>query len=616
MSLDAVQNKNNIYVDPAQNNADANRAEKAWFSPTSNTSSVENTEQSVDDVKQAQESAKQQMIDKAISDTIKGTGLTLDEVKKMFASFIDNKSSEFNKEALQKALNCLKYAIEDSRDVNGKFDKEKFQKIFGCYVLMTMTSDKKNVSCDDARKVMNMSLIQFVTANNPNLKNKKNITATDVKESLKIFVKKNFTQEKLQELANAPESAKSAIKSMFGMLLDNCKSDEINMLFTAFVMLLQDQDMVQYVPELIKGVCEHLKNDKTGRLQKFLNEDLDNILIKLGFSKDTIKKLKDLGLFESINADNIGDLLTGGLQFLQEINPDELTILIEALNILSQDGELSKEQINVLEKYKPQLDQLIAVIGKIANNPELLQGHEELFQKIQNLLGETGLGDYVFNGIQALFEQSPELFTNCTSKDDLIKILNKLTDNQYGKAVGDTNPENLCKDNSTNETSGFGMPQRTTEESFWSALTRQNNITQTINEANKNNQPEFFVLTNKKDKKSFAQLVSTPHDILLSVRTLSAKDLHEYLSNNDIKIDDILSSYKDLTSSAKLYVNKLIEIMSPAEQSFRLDGMANTETLEIIRHAHLNPEDLNLALDFASQKELEKMEEEKSAFSI
>ena len=614
MTLDAVQNKNNIYVDSAQNNADVNRTEKALFSPAAGASATENTEQSVYALKQAQEAAKQQAIDKAINDVIKGTGLLLDEVKKMFASFIDKKSSDFNKEALQKALNCLKYAIEDSRDVNGKFDKEKFQKIFGCYVFMTMMSDKKNVSCDDARKVMNMSLIQFVTVHNPNLKGKKNFTAADVKDSLKIFVKKNFTQEKLQELANAPESAKSAIKSMFGMLLDNCKPDELNMLFKAFVMLLQDQEMVQHVPVLIKEVCDNLKNDKTGRLEQFLNNDLGSILESLGFKPATIEKLKQLGLFENINADNIGDLLTGGLQFLQEINPDELAILIEALNILSQDGELSQKQIDVLNKYKPQLDQLISVIGKVANNPELLQGHEELFQKIQKLLGEKGLDNYVYNGIRSLFEQFPELFNNCASQDDLTKILNKLTDNHYSKTVGDTNPDNLYKGSNNSENSDFGLPQRTSAENYWSALSKQNEIAQTILEANKSNEPEFLVLTTaSKNKKS--EGVTIPWQKYQSVKSLTADDIFEGLSNNDIDIDYVLDNYKDLSHSAKLFVNKLIEIMSPAEQSFRLDGMANSDALDIIRHAHLNPEDLNLALDFASRKELEQMEEERQITS-
>ena len=49
--------------------------------------------------------------------------------------------------------------------------------------------------------------------------------------------------------------------------------------------------------------------------------------------------------------------------------------------------------------------------------------------------------------------------------------------------------------------------------------------------------------------------------------------------------------------------------MSPAEQNFRLDGMPNSEAVDIIKHSNINPDDLKLALDFASRKELEKLEE-------
>lgn len=612
----SVQSKQNAYVDSAQNNSAtntdvgnhlANRTGGAPYVASDKNADIEN-------VKKQQEAIKQQQIEKAIREVINGTGLSFEEAKNMLASL--NKSNEsFNSSTVTKALTCLKYAIEDCT-FNGKLDKEKLQKVFGCYVFMTMTPDKKHLSCDEARKVMNMSLVQFVSAHNPSLKGKNNLTAEDVKESLKIFVKKNFTRDKLEQLAAAPDEAKNAIKSMFGMLLGNCKSEELNLLFKAFVMLLQDQDMEKYVPELIKGVCEHLKNDNTGKLQKFLNDDLYNILGDLGFNKDTIDKLKQLGLFNSINADNIEELLTGGLNFLKSIQPEELEILIDAVNIISEGGELTPKQIEILNKYKPQLDQLIIVIGKIANNPELLQGHEDLFNQIQKILQENGLDRYIYSNIQSFFEQFSDLFNNCQSKDDLAKILNKLTDNKYSEAIGDTNPDNLYKANTSTTESEFGLPQRTTPEDYMSSLVRRNDYNQIIIDNNKSNEPEFYVLKNKTEKSgNVMDFILTPWKKYQAVKTLTAKDLFEGLTKNDIDIGYILDNYKDLTHSAKLFINKLIEIMSPAEQNFRLDGMPNSEVIDIIKHSKIDPKDLKLSLDFASNKELERIEENKAAAS-
>lgn len=604
----SLQDKQYTYVDSTQNTVAANSVVGNHLA--NGTAGALNIEPLKDNGKSGINDAKKQYIDKAISEIIKGTGLTLEEAKKMLAVLNkDNKS--LDAETLTKVLNCLKYAIEDCT-LNGKLDKEKLQKVFGCYVFMTVMSDKKKMSCDDARKVMNMSLVQFVAAHNPNIKGKKNLTANDVKESLRIFIKHSFTPQKLQELKEVPESAKNTIKSMFGILLSNCKQDELNLLFEAFVMLLQDDDIVEHIPVLITEVCNNLKNDKTGKLKKFLTQDLEKILLGLGFDKQSIQKLKEFGLMQNINENNIEELLNSGLKFLQTIDPKHLPILLEALEASLKGEKLSRVQIDILDKYKPQLDQLISVIGAIANNPALIKGHEELFKQIQQILQDTKLDNYLYISVQDLFNQYPDLFNNCKDKDDLAKILNKLTDNKFSAAVGDSNPDNLYNGSTSEKTGNLGFEQTCTSDNYWTALARQNDLSQTLYIQNKSNEPEYIVLKNTESSEKKALFI-TPWQKYQSVKNLSVKDLYEGLSKKTINIDVVLDNYKDLSRGAKLFVNKLIEIMSPAEQNFRLDGMPSSAAIDIIKHSNINPEDLKLALDYASRKELEKFEEQKAA---
>ena len=59
------------------------------------------------------------------------------------------------------------------------------------------------------------------------------------------------------------------------------------------------------------------------------------------------------------------------------------------------------------------------------------------------------------------------------------------------------------------------------------------------------------------------------------------------------------------------FVNKLVEIMSPGQQNYFLNGIKNTIVLAIIRHTNIDPSKLELALDYASQKEVDRIMEEK-----
>ena len=596
----SIQNKQKIYVDSAQNVSAANSVVGNHLA--NGTAGITEVEPISNEIKSKIDDTKQKTIDKAILDVIKGTSLTLEEAKKMLEVLNNNKSSDLDNK-LKQALNCLKYAIEDCT-FKGKLDKEKLQKVFGCYVLMTMTPDKKQISCDEARKVMNMSLVQFVTAFNPALKGKKDLSAKDVKDSLKVFIKHSFFFFFLEEFKNAPESAKNTIKSLFGTMLDNCKPEELNLLFEAFVMLLQDEDIAEHVPALISEVCENLKNDKTGRLKQFLTVDLEKILLRLGFEPASIEKLKQFGLMKNINADNIEELMTGCLKFLQNIKPAELTILLEALDCCLQGKELTEEQAKVLNNNKDQLNNLITVIGSVANNPELIKGKEELFNKIQKLLGETKLDLFIYSNIQNLFNQFPELFENCKTHDDLAKVLNKLTDNKYSQAVGDKNPDNLyCPDDSeitakkTNNTTGIGLEQRTTQEEFARAY---ENVQYIANQVD---------MTEEKPAKiTFEPKSETPDSTLLLSTFTNKSQIREYLKTGTITVGKIIRKCDETKGAVYDFVTEVVDNASDSTKAFYLNMLpAFGVVTSVIEDCKIKYQDLknNVKLDFNHQKKLE-----------
>ena len=607
-TVSSIQNKQTVYVDSANKNAEVNRNDKALLN--CNVSSVDSADNQTSSVSQISSKRTQQNVDDLIKKVISGTGLTLEEAKAMIEELakINGKPlTEVDSQTLIKVLTSLKYSIEDS-SVNGKLDKTKLKDIFGCYVFLSVKSDKKQVDFDKIRKGMKMSLIQLIKNSNPELKNKKNITPEDVKNTIKLFVKNHMSPEKIDEYKNQPQEAKNILKSLFGFQLQNCTPEEKKLLFAGFLLAIKDADMVKQAPVLIAKLCESIKDDKS-KLENFLKKDLRPMLKELlNVDDSTVDNLIKLGIVENLNADNIEELLLSGLNFLRSIEPQELKILTEALIAHVNGQELLDEQMKVLNKHRDSLSQLIGVIAGIAQKPELLKGHEELMAQIQALLEQKGLDKFVYNDIFALYQNNPEYFNNIQTKDDLVKTLNKITDNKFGEAVGDTNPDNLYKENpENNETSSLGLAQRTSSENYMSALMRQNNIAQAINETNKSVKPEFTLIEKtvktEKPKQNFVQ----------NWTSVTSDELRYQLSNNNISFGDILDNYGDLSDSTQRFVDDMISAMSAGMQTYFLNGIKgkNHVVVAIVKKISADPEKLNLALDYASEKELQRINEQK-----
>ena len=73
----------------------------------------------------------------------------------------------------------------------------------------------------------------------------------------------------------------------------------------------------------------------------------------------------------------------------------------------------------------------------------------------------------------------------------------------------------------------------------------------------------------------------------------------------------MLDNYEDLPSSTQLFVDDMISSMSKGMQTYFLNGIKgkNHVIVNIVKKISADPEKLNLALDYASKKELERLEE-------
>ena len=107
------------------------------------------------------------------------------------------------------------------------------------------------------------------------------------------------------------------------------------------------------------------------KLQNFINNDIRPLLKNLGFDDKVIERLINLGLIQNINADNIEGLLNEGIKFLKSIDSNDLSLLLEALEVYLSNGELTKEQAEIMTKYKDQLSSLVNVIVAVSDKPEL-----------------------------------------------------------------------------------------------------------------------------------------------------------------------------------------------------------------------------------------------------
>ena len=571
-----------------------------------------------DDATKKQEQQNRQALEKAIKDVIRGTDLTVEDVLKMLSvlASLNTERKELSPEQktniLSNITKCLRFAIEDCKTENGKVDKDKLRNTFGCYVLLTCNKEKP-MTCEQVQKMMKMSLVQMIKAQNPALKEKTEITAKDIADVLKSVIQEKLKdKDKLNSMSKCPAEVKEYIRSLFGAGLEKCSPEEMKLLTEAFIILLKDNDLDDEVHIIVSEVCNSLK-DKPEELNKFINTTLVQILKKHNFSDDAINRITTSALsdFLAKNPDKLEILIQGGIDFLRSLadNPKDLEILLKVLDkhLNPEIDDLSDEELAVLNKYQGQISQLIQVYAQVANKPELAERFQEKLKELNGLVEQTGLENYIFNSLQNLFEQNPDLFENFNSKDDFIKKLNEITDNKYSEAIGDTNPENLYNDASNTQDNNIGMSQRVSYEQI--ALL-SNSVSQKQSD---------LLITTEDNEFSFIKdepAVTDPNQSYNNFKNLTVDEIRTGLSRQKIKISDVLHQYKNLSQSGKDFIEGLIKTMPKNSQYYYLKCIpSNIAIVALIKHTKINPEgfDIESSLDYASRKEVERIQENNKA---
>lgn len=571
-----------------------------------------------DDATKKQEQQNRQALEKAIKDVIRGTDLTVEDVLKMLSvlASLNTERKELSPEQktniLSNITKCLRFAIEDCKTENGKVDKDKLRNTFGCYVLLTSNKEKP-MTCEQVQKMMKMSLVQMIKAQNPALKEKTEITAKDIADILKSVIHEKLKdKDKLNSMSKCPAEVKEYIRSLFGAGLEKCSPEEMKLLTEAFIILLKDNSLVDEVHTIVEQVCNKLK-ESPEELNKFINTTLVQILKKHNFTDDAINRIITSALsdFLAKNPDKLEILIQGGIDFLRSLadNPKDLEILLKVLDkhLNPEIDDLSDEELAVLNKYQGQISQLIQVYAQIANKPELAEKFQEKLKELNGLVEQTGIGNYIFNSLQNLFEQNPDLFENFNSKDDFIKKLNEITDNKYSEAIGDTNPENLYNDASNTQDNNIGMSQRVSYEQI--ALI-SNSVSQKQSDLLITTEDNEFSLI--KDEPA----VTDPNQSYNNFKNLTVDEIRTGLSRQKIKISDVLHQYKNLSQSGKDFIEGLIKTMPKNSQYYYLKCIpSNIAIVALIKHTKINPEgfDIESSLDYASRKEVERIQENNKA---
>ena len=543
-------------------------------------------------------------------------GVTLEEIKKLLA---DGNSTEEDllkatSVEYEKIKSCLDAALKDSI-VDGKVDLQAALKSFAEHKVKVLHEEKSLAEAkQEVKQEKDMDLYDALLKKCKELGGRpiEEVSDEELKEALKKVLLEMFSEAKRQEWASKDDAAKKAAMDTFNAMLLKCSPEEKAKMFRAICKLLCEEDMKDLAAPIYQNTLAMLTSEKADLkvVAEFIDTVGEDFFKGLGFSDKEIAVIKQI-TFSELPPDKLKLIAQNILNMLKSISPDELKKTLEILAKIENGTkleELSPEELALYNKNKQLIGNVIAFITGAIENQKISEAEkQEILAPILGCAQELGVADLIYGRVDSFIRQTQDMNVQIDS-NEIAKFINKMTKNAYSEAIGDNNPDNLYRgDGADSSSGGFGFAQRISQEGFWAAMSGKYESTQKVL-ATEIKDANIYVLSNAADKK---ESVSLPWQKYQSVKNLNAKDVHDGLINNHIKFSDLLDNYKDLTHSAKFFVNKLIEIKSPAEQSYILDGVSNHEAIEIIKQAKLNPEDLKIALDYASKKELERMEKEK-----
>ncbi len=599
MSDLSVQSKNNIYVDSAKNTTGrANAGSVSNCFPTSDTS--DNSVQA-----QPQNQTKTNDLDSKLKKLVEKTNLTVSQLKEILfkCGFKEEHLNSLQGSKIDELCRMITIAMNCVKDKNGNVDTKKLSMtLILCKIAVVnkgLKSEKEITAfIQDCEK---KDLIDIIREKVPSLKNKsiKEISAQELKEALKAAILK----------AVSPECRKKRdpqmVMDFFMAALSKCDPEEKAKIFHAFALLFRDKDMKAQVndpknkdafmeiQEAYKHLLASFEND-VEKINEMIRKVGPEILKELGFDEETIKII-NLEAMSDLSLEQIQAIVKSLHETFSQIKEDDIPVLKKALAALNSGNldSLSDKEKDILKQYKPLFEQTISLVALTAIRPELKEKLEEHFRPLLDLLKKMELSDEVYRGVYVLYSNHKEAFSDM-SENDFIKKINEISHNEFSSAIGDKNPENLAKTEDNKENFNFGFGQRNNFEEHQVLLASKKDSVHKNNEQDITNQS--FVLINDGSKKDEQ---AAPANKYQTIMALTKKALFEGLTKKSIK-------YNVLSYSDKLYVNNSIESESKAKQSVILNNMQNSAAVEVIKHTNINPEDVNVVLDFDSNKALER----------
>ena len=391
----------------------------------------------------------QKDVDSALNTIIRNAKISLDDAKKIldYCGYSEEKLLSIDSKEFAQVLKFLIFGLKHISEKNIKdVDKKELAMTVLTYKIAVINHQlDNNDAINFVKKYEKMDLIDILQEKVPSLKGRKidDISAQELKNIFKKII------ESLPSIKNNTNNNSQAYLDMFMGAIGKCDDKEKAKIFHAFALLLKDKDMQNKIPDAYKNMLKTYGNLE--ELAKMIHKIGPELLRELGFDDKTIQILN----FESMK--NLDDkqlmaIIDSFTKAFDQIDENDLPILKKVLTSINngQIENLTDDELRVFAKYKDLIHGTVSAISQISQRPELSEElnkhYKQLFDKLQTL----NISNEVFGYVQSFFEQNKNIFQDIT-KDDFIKKLNKLTDNKYSEAIGDTNPDNLYDKKSTNK---------------------------------------------------------------------------------------------------------------------------------------------------------------------
>lgn len=571
----------------------------------------------------------QEDVDNKLRTTIQSTKITLDELKKIIESsgytsdrLLSMDNSEFSVLEI-----CIRNTVQFIMSSGKEYNPQKFKATFAAFKLCMVDAKPgerlnseqaqvfvANLEEKDLFDILQEQVDKITNVQTPTKESK---AIKDLIGNKKI---KDLTPEELKNVLSAliiskldkKEQNPKGMLNFYIALINNCNDDEKPKLFHAFALLLQDKNFQTTILKAFSETAQSFVD--SNKLANFVNGDGANILKMLGFSEESINILQHQ-TYKGLDPQTFEKLLQDVLTAISDFQPEEIEIFFKALTIVESGGDPEKvlegKEKEIYLKYSEKLNGQIKIIAAGLDRKDLSEDGQNALNEINTAYQNLGLDEYIYKQLNNIYEQNPDLFENFDNKDDFTKKLNEITNNKFGETIGDTNPDNLYHGSNNNETNdaGFGMSQRVSYNDITMLTSSVEQRQALLANTSDDDDDDFFLIRNNHRSEE----VTNPSQKFKSIANLTAKDLHEGLSKKYIKVGDILDEYENLTQSGKDFAEGLIAVMAPAQQNYFLNGIKNKNSviISIIRHVKIDVNKLNLALDYANRKEVERIEKDR-----